>query len=443
MSKSFATVNPCSMCMPMGSVLVFRGNEGCMPLFHGSQGCSTYMRLYLAHHFREPVDIACTALSEKGAVYGGAANLMQGLKNVIKGYNPKVIGIATTCLAETIGDDVPQIVREFQAQEPLAKDVTIVSVSTPSYAASHEVGYRVALKGLVQTMARKSEPKGQINGRINILVGSIISPADVRFLRRFLDDWGLEYILMPDISETFDAPLSQDLPLIPRGGTPLDDIRDTANSKATLTIGGWVQEPGAGDYLEKEFEVPHIALPLPMSLEFTDRLAANLEDLTGLCMPESYERERGRLLDTMVDAHKLLSDVKTAVYGDTEMVLGITSIMAELGMRAQIVATGAANPAFAENAAELAPGSKVMMGADFSQIAAEASRRDIELMVGPFTGRVVARKEKVPLLRVGLPNHDRYGASHQLFLGYEGSMHLVDCMANVLLEGKEKKVQHE
>ena len=434
-SKSLATVNPCSMCMPMGSVLVFRGVENCMTLFHGSQGCSTYMRLYLAHHFREPVDIASSALSEKGAVYGGANNLKQGLRNVIKGYSPKVIGIATTCLAETIGDDVPQIVREFQAEEPLAKDVTIISVSTPSFASSHEVGYRVALKGIVQTMARKSEP----NGRINILVGSIVSPADVRYMHRLLDDWGLEFILLPDISKTLDAPLSQDLPLIPTGGTPIDDIRDTANSQATLTIGGWVQEPGAGDYLEKEFDIPHIALPLPLSLEFTDRLAANLEELTGLPMPENYECERGRLLDTMVDAHKLLADVKTAVYGDTEMVLGITRIMGELGMRPEIVATGTVNKAFAENAAELAPESKVMTGADFSQIAAEASNRDIELMVGPFTGRQMARKKNIPLLRVGLPNHDRYGASHQLLLGYEGSMHLVDGMANALLEAREKE----
>jgi nitrogenase molybdenum-iron protein NifN len=140
----------------------------------------------------------------------------------------------------------------------------------------------------------------------------------------------------------------------------------------------------------------------------------------------------------MVDAHKLLADVKTAVYGDTEMVLGITRIMGELGMRPEIVATGTVNKAFAENAAELAPGSKVMTGADFSQIALEASNREIELMVGPFTGRQMARKEKIPLLRVGLPNHDRYGASHQLLLGYEGSMHLVDDMANTLLDARER-----
>ena len=38
MSESYSTINPCNMCMPMGSVLAFRGIEGCMPLFHGSQG---------------------------------------------------------------------------------------------------------------------------------------------------------------------------------------------------------------------------------------------------------------------------------------------------------------------------------------------------------------------------------------------------------------------
>ena len=425
--------------MPMGSVLVFRGIEGCMPLFHGSQGCSTYMRLYLAHHFREPIDIASTALSEKGAVYGGAENLKQGLRNVINGYHPKVIGIATTCLAETIGDDVPQIVQEFKMEAPSARDVTIISVSTPSYAASHEVGYRVALKSLVQSMARRSRP----NGRINILVGSIVSPADVRFIRRLLDDWGQGHILMPDISETLDAPLGQGPSAIPEGGTPIDDIRDLANSMASLTIGGSVQEPGAGDYLEKEFGVAHTALPLPIGLEFTDRLMASLEEQSGLRMPERYERERGRLLDTMVDAHKLLADVKTAVYGDTEMVLGINRLMAELGMRPQIVATGAANSAFAASAAEIAPGCKVMIGADFSEIAEEASSRDIELMIGPFTGRGLARRVKVPLLRVGLPNHDRYGASHQLLLGYEGSMHLVEGMANALLDERDSSSSKE
>ncbi len=439
-----ATVNPCSMCMPMGTVFVFRGIEGCMPLFHGSQGCSTYMRLYLAHHFREPVDIASSALSEKGAVYGGAANLKQGLKNVIRGYGPKAIGVATTCLAETIGDDVPQILKEF-CQEPEARDIVIFNVSTPSYSASHEAGYRKALNAVVRALAVRSEPKSEPNGKINLLLGTIVSPEDVRYLKRLLCDWGLGYILLPDISESFDASLTKDFPRIPAGGTTLEDIRDTASSKVTITIGGCVQERDAGDgagysagyYLQKEFNVPHIPLPLPLGLEATDMFVGRLEELTDQPLPEVYENERGRLLDAMVDVHKLLADVRTCVYGDTEIVMGLSRLMKELGMSPQILATGTASPAFERMARELIPGAKVMSGVDFAGIKEAVEALDVELMVGPFTGRQIARAKKVPLMRVGFPNHDRFGANRQLVLGYEGAMRLVDSLANVLLDRRE------
>nr|WP_319492220.1 nitrogenase component 1 [uncultured Desulfobacter sp.] len=35
------TQNACKMCTPLGATLVFQGIEGCVPLLHGSQGCST------------------------------------------------------------------------------------------------------------------------------------------------------------------------------------------------------------------------------------------------------------------------------------------------------------------------------------------------------------------------------------------------------------------
>ncbi len=422
--------------MPMGAVFVFRGIEGCMPLFHGSQGCSTYMRLYLAHHFREPVDIASSALSEKGAVYGGAANLKQGLKNVIAGYGPKAVGIATTCLAETIGDDVPQIIREFQQEQP--SDVTIWSVSTPSYKASHETGYRAALSAVVRSIAEKAE-KTEPNGKINLALGSIVSPADVRYLKRLLCDFGIGHILLPDISESFDAPLLEDFPRIPAGGTPLEEIRDMGNSKATISIGAWADGPQAGDYLQEEFGVPHIPLPLPVGLLLTDGFIGRLEELTGQALPEEHEKERGRLFDTMVDAHKLLADVRTCIFGDTETVLALASLTMEMGMKNQILATGTTSPSFDKIARELAPGANVLTGADFSGIEEAVDAEDVELLIGPFIGRQTARKKDIPLLRVGFPNHDRFGSCRQLVLGYEGAGRLVDAMANALIEHRERR----
>jgi nitrogenase molybdenum-iron protein NifN len=435
LSENYATVNPCSMCMPMGSVMAFKGIEGCMPIFHGSQGCNTYMRLHLAHHFREPVDIASSALSEKGAVYGGAANLKKGLKNVIQGYGPRVIGIATTCLAETIGDDVVQIAREFQQEEPLARDVAIIPASTPSYSGSHEEGYNEALKSIVRTLAKRGRP----NARFNLVIGSIISPAEVRHLKSMLVDWGCsyDYTVLPDISETFDAPLAVDYPKITEGGTPLAEIREMANSRETLTVGGSVWGGGAGDYLEREFGVHHTLLPLPIGVEQTDRFVGKLEEITDLGLPEKYERDRGRLLDAIVDCHKLVAGVRTAVYGDTDMVLGVAKLLCEMGMDPRVIATGSKNAEFVKRGEDLAPGSEVLSNVDFSDIHESVARNDIELLIGPFTGRQISKAEKIPLLRVGLPNHDRFGASRQMVLGYGGTTMLVDRIANAIVEMNE------
>ena len=114
-----STTNACKLCKPLGACLAFRGIEGAVPFLHGSQGCATYMRRYIISHFREPMDIASSSLGEKQAVYGGGANLKQGLKNVMDKYEAGLIGVATTCLTETIGDDVSGLVREYRQESDL------------------------------------------------------------------------------------------------------------------------------------------------------------------------------------------------------------------------------------------------------------------------------------------------------------------------------------
>ena len=251
--RNYVTVNPCVMCQPMGSALAFKGIENTMVLYHGSQGCSTYMRLHLAHHFREPVDIASSSLSEKGAVYGGRENLKKGLKNVINRYNPKVIGVATTCLAETIGDDVPAIISEFKEEEgigdDLEKDIIIIPVSTPSYGESHVSGYIKALDAVVRKFAENQGEKKPLkipNGKLNLIPVESLSPADVRELKEILEATAGDYIFLPDISETFDAPLRDYLPKIAPGGTPLFEIRGYAEQPGKPGPGHSQQEPGTG-----------------------------------------------------------------------------------------------------------------------------------------------------------------------------------------------------
>jgi len=430
MSKTYATINPCSMCMPMGTVIAFKGIENSITLFHGSQGCSTYMRLYLAHHFREPVDIGSSALSQEGAVYGGAANLKKGLRNIIQGYAPTIVGVSTTCLAETIGEDVPRTIYEFQREEPAVRDIPIIHVSTPSYVGTHEEGYAEALKAIVKRLATPGEPQH----RCNLIIGSIISPADVRYLKDMLERWPCYCIVFPDISETFDAPIVTNFPKIVDGGTPLSEIRDMANSTATITIGGGVWRADAGALLRERFGVPHVALPLPIGIENTDYFVGAVESITERELPQRYERERGRLLDALIDAHKIVNGIKAAVYGDTELALGITKLLTEIGANPSVVATGATTSTFAQRVRALSPSATVLDGADFTRVHKEMTKNNVQIMIGPSTGRQISLKESIPLVRVGLPISDRFGAARQMIMGYEGMTWMVDALANALLE---------
>ena len=166
--------NQCNMCMPLGGVIAFKGIEGAMVLVHGSQGCSTYMRLANVEHFNEPVDIASSSLNEKQTIFGGEANLHKAMDNVLRVYRPKVLGIVTTCLSETIGDDVKGMVQKYRATRPDCR-VEIIPVSTPSYVGSQSEGFWAATKAVVQ---RYSAPVEKHSG-VNVIVPHI-SPADIR-----------------------------------------------------------------------------------------------------------------------------------------------------------------------------------------------------------------------------------------------------------------------
>ena len=58
---------------------------------------------------RNPSWPATSSFTEGSSVFGGQSNLLQAINNIFTIYDPDVIAVHTTCLSETIGDDIPQI----------------------------------------------------------------------------------------------------------------------------------------------------------------------------------------------------------------------------------------------------------------------------------------------------------------------------------------------
>ncbi|RWX44638.1 Nitrogenase component 1 type Oxidoreductase, partial [Candidatus Electrothrix communis] len=282
------------------------------------------MRRYIISHYNEPIDIASSSLSEKNAIYGGGPNLKMGLTNVAEKYRPAMIGIATTCLTETIGDDVPMYLKEYARDTEGSEGLPeFVNVSTPSYSGTHMEGFH----GAIHEVIRQKAEGGPQAETVNLLPG-FVSSADYRLLKEIMAAFGLNSTMLPDLSETMDGQALLEYEKIQSGGTPLAAIGAMGRSKATIEFGRTLSgEESGGLSLQKKFSINNHRLGIPIGIEETDRFFELLSTLSGRPMPEKYAKERGRLVDAYVDGHKYLFGKKAIIYGEEDLVVGMTAFL--------------------------------------------------------------------------------------------------------------------
>jgi len=430
-----ATTNACKLCTPLGATLVFRGIKNCIPILHGSQGCSTYIRRYMISHFKEPIDIASSNFTEETAIFGGKNNLINSIRNVSKQYNPEILGIATTCLSETIGEDLVLMLMNIDKEFDNTIIPEIVTVSTPSYSGTHIDGFHSAVKALVSKFA---DFKTSFNG-INIFPG-MISPADFRYLKELLSDFGLNYNMLPDYSETLDGGPWSEYQKIPAGGTTAGELRNTGSAKATIEIGETLfGTNSAGRYLEENGSVPLLRFGLPIGINETDKLMECLEELSGNSLPEKHNKERLRLIDSYADGHKYVFGARAVVYGEEDLVISVARFLAETGIEPVICASGGKSGKLEKFLEEALPkrvfeNCVIKPGADFIDIEELIKEQKPDFIIGNSKGFATAKKFNLPLIRIGFPVHDRFGGQRILHLGYRGTQNLFDLIVNTMIE---------
>ena len=436
--RNFAsTRNPCKLCTPFGACMVFSGIADGVPFIHGSQGCSTYIRRYLIGHFREPVDIACSNFAEQTVVFGGEQNLRIGLQNVISQYNPRLIGVSTTCLAETIGDDVKGIIGSIEREWQGADAPILVPVSTPSYQGSHCEGFHRAVKAVVERLAQG----GPMGNHVNLFAG-MISPEDIRNLRDVFTDFGLETMILPDYSDSLDGGIWRQYEKNIQHGTTIEQIQDSGRARASIEFGSTRDvSTSAGGYLLSKFGTPLYELPMPIGVNLCDKFFERLQKLSGMPMPDKYVGQRARLIDSYVDGHKYLSGKKAVIYGPEDLVISMAAFLTEIGITPVLCGTG-------EKKGKLYEALQDVLGTDVEKVTVEedvdfmeleelAQKMDVDIVIGNSNGYKLSRSLGVPLVRVGLPIHDRIGAARIATLGYKGTQELFDRIVNEFIQLKQ------
>lgn len=432
------TINPAKVCQPIGATWATLGIHGCMPLGHGSQGCVSYLRMTLSRHLKDPAISATSSFTEASAIFGGIGNLKQAIRNVIHIYKPEVIAVYTTCVSETIGDDVGGTIKTMIEEGDIPENVKVIYASTPSYVGSHITGFSNMTTSMATQLTKKTKPNGKIN-----LIPGFVSPADVREIKRLLKLMGIKFIIFPDVSDVLDTPMTIKYELYPKGGVKVEELMDTANSMCSIALGSYASS-NAALVLKRDFDVESFILPLPMGIKNTDLFLMKLKEISGHDIPEDIEDERGRLVDMLCDLERHFYDKRVAVAGDPDTVLGILSIIKELNMIPVHVVTGTPAEGFVDKVKNIVgEGINIKVPGDLFYLHQLIKNEPVDLIIGNSHCKYIARAENIPLVRIGFPITDRSFNHFFPEVGYVGTMRVVKMIDDAILEKCDREANDE
>jgi len=434
-SKKACSVNPLKMSQPVGAALAFLGLNKCMPVLHGSQGCTAFGLVLFVRHFREAIPLQTTAMNEVTTIMGGMENIEQALLNIQKRAQPEIIAIASTGLTETKGDDVDSYLKLIRAKHPELDDVAIVYVSTPDYVGAFQDGWAKAVKRIVEEFPKRF-PKSATPGDgaaavtetaksqvVNVLCGCHLTPGDIEELREIIESFGLRALFLPDLSGSLDGHMSDDFSPTTMGGTTFSEIRALGASVATIAIGE--QMRAAAEALLEKTGVPYTLFDRLTGLAASDGFFAHLSALSGQPVAAKYRRQRSQLVDAMLDGHFFFGRKKIALGAEPDLLWSLGAFLAEMGCEITAAVTTTHSPVL-----EKMPCTEVLIG-DLGDL--EQRAQECDLLLTHSHGRQMAQRLDIPFLRVGLPLFDRLGAAQRVSVGYRGTRDLIFEIGNLFL----------
>jgi nitrogenase molybdenum-iron protein NifN len=427
-SKKACAVNPLKSSTPLGAALAYLGVEGAVPLFHGSQGCTSFALVLSVRHFKEAIPLQTTAMDEAATVLGGADNLEEAIMVLKNRMKPTFIGIASTALVETRGEDIAgEVVAIRQKRSAELEGTAVVYASTPDFKGALEDGWAKATTAIIEALVAESPSPGHAAAlpKINVLPGVHQTPADIDELAQVIRSFGLEPMFLPDVSGSLDGHVPDAYVGTSMGGARLAEIAQMGGAAHAIAIGEHMRTPA--EALAKRTGVAATVLPTLTGLEPSDRLITLLQELSGRPAGARLRRERSQLVDAMLDGHFHFGGKRVAIGADPDLLYTLVQLFAGLGSEVSAaIASTDASPLLEQLPCDVVVG-------DLADLEEAAGATKVDLLVTHSHGRQAAERLGIPLFRVGFPIFDRLGVQHRCSVGYRGTRHLIYELANFFM----------
>ncbi|PLX73032.1 MAG: nitrogenase iron-molybdenum cofactor biosynthesis protein NifN [Desulfuromonas sp.] len=406
-------VNPFKLSQPMGATLAFLGVDQCMPLMHGGQGCTSFTKVYYTRHFCEPIAIQTSAVTDAIAVLdGGDYSIVESVKNITKKVTPSLIGLHTTGLPETKGDDIAGVASQV--------DYPLVYVNTPDYEGGLESGWALTCQALIEQLVQEDT---DIDAKKVVILPHVsLQPIEVEKIKQTCEAFGFTAFALPDLSTSLDGHLGEKQSALSSGGISVDEIKELGDATLVLSIGDSMQK-SATALLKKNPQMRHHHFSHLGGLEASDAMIEILMQESGIELPQpAIVRWRKRLQDAMLDSHFSLGQTRCLVVGEPDQLASACQSLYEAGGRVTVAISTVDSSQL-----EKLPADRVLVGdlEDAEQLADE-----YDLIVGNFHCEALAHRLHKGLVLRGFPNWEQVGNSLKNDILYEGGAYFLFECAN-------------
>ena len=417
-------INPLKTSSSLGAAVFFLGLKNAVVLMHGAVGCASFDKVTLTKHFRENIPIVTTALNESGAILDGKDFLISGIKNVYEKMKPDFIGIASSGLTETNGEDIAGVIKDFKGglDTPFAD---LIYASTPDYKGGFEDGYTAAMLSLLTETLNKNGKSIKKSNKtvksINVFCPSSFTPQDFLELREALDYFSFKPLMIPDLGLSLGGYLDE------RGylqttadGLDAKDLPDIYTSQFNLIIGLSLKD--AVKNIEGLTGLKTYYFPNICGLKNSDKFFNLLSKTTGKEIPEKYKRQRSRLMDAYLDAHFYFSGKEIALALGVDLLDSFSSVYSEIGANLKLGITTKVIGDIRHRFLDLREGDLDMLD----------TRGNVDMIVSNSNAKFYAENLGIPLLRAGFPIIDEIGHNYKHYILYGGAINLAVESANLL-----------
>lgn len=415
-------LNPIKLSQPMGALLCFLGIKNCMPLMHGAQGCASFSKVFFTRHFNDPIAVQTTAVNDITAVIdGGDYSISEAVKNITAKVKPDLVGLFTTGMTETKGDDI-------KGAAYLLKDTQLMAyVHTPDFEGGLESGFAKSIEAIIEQLV---EPKEEINRQKALLIPNVnLTPIEVEKLKDQISLFGFDTYALPDLSESLDGHLGLKQGALSSGGITVEEIKELGDSAIVITIGDSVQKAGE-KFLLKNEKSRHLHFDTISGLLKADKFYKELMEFSQISMPhKSIVKWRKRLQDALLDTHFALGGTNVVIALEPDQALSVATTIIEAGANIKSIVLPTKSMVLDELACE-----NIIVG-DFEDV--EEQLQEADLLITNFHGERVAKADNKAHILRGFPDYESLGNQLKNDTLYEGSCYMLFEIANVLNHHKQ------